>query len=73
VLDIYPDSSITDPGNTSHRGRKAESARGSASDGKPDLSGIWQAEPAPLNELLRFIPAWMEPKRRESPPHRGTS
>jgi hypothetical protein len=25
-------------------------------DGKPDLSGVWQPEPAPLEELLKFIP-----------------
>jgi hypothetical protein len=25
-------------------------------DGKPDLSGIWMPEPAPLEELLKFIP-----------------
>ena len=27
-----------------------------AADGKPDLSGVWQPEPAPLEELLKFIP-----------------
>ena len=27
-----------------------------ASDGKPDLSGIWEAEPAPRAELLRGLP-----------------
>ncbi len=27
-----------------------------APNGKPDLSGIWQAEPAPREELLRFLP-----------------
>jgi hypothetical protein len=26
------------------------------SNGQPDLSGVWQAEPAPLEELMRFLP-----------------
>ena len=25
------------------------------STGQPDLSGVWQAEPAPLEDLLRFL------------------
>jgi len=27
-----------------------------ASNGKPDLSGIWQAEGAPFKELIKYVP-----------------
>jgi hypothetical protein len=39
-----------------------------ASNGKPDLSGVWQPEGAPLNELVKFLPGGFNGLGEDDPP-----
>jgi hypothetical protein len=38
-----------------------------ASNGKPDLSGIWQAEAAPLQELVKYVPGGVNGLEEDDP------
>ena len=45
------------PGTPRTRDGKANlTAPAPRANGKPDLSGIWQAESAPIQELMRLLP-----------------
>ena len=38
------------------------------SNGKPDLSGVWQAEGAPVSELMKILPAGVNGLGEDPPP-----
>src|SRR5690242_15700337 len=38
------------------------------SKGKPDLSGVWQAEGAPISELMKILPAGVNGLGEDPPP-----
>jgi len=58
------------PGTPRTRDGKADLAAAAprASNGRPDLSGIWQAEGAPFKELVKYIPGDGVNGVGESPP-----